>query len=102
MLTVDCWWAVEYSAEHNTDEYKSQMSMYDKTLAKNLNAQNTSLPMGDIPDWNRLVSTSELDPEFNEEFNKVISDCGIPDADEEHMKGDHDDLLNIHEEMNCV
>ena len=43
------------------------MKSYDESLAKNIDAQNTSLLMDEVPDWNCL-SLNELDPDFDEEF----------------------------------
>ena len=81
-------------AEQNTNEWEQQMKDYDKLLANNIDAKKTSLSMDDVPDWNRL-SINELDPDFDQEFNKVISDDDIPDADQ-----DSSDPINIHEMTN--
>ena len=81
-------------AEQNTDEYEEQMKSYDESLSKNIDARNTSLSMDEVPDWNRL-SLNELDPDFDEEFKKVISDDDVPNAE-------HDNIpeINIHEAAN--
>ena len=49
--------------------------------------------MDEIPDWNRL-SLNELDPDFDEEFRKVINDNDVPEADRDP------EPINIHEVSN--
>ena len=85
-------------AEQSTNEYESQMKDYDEMLAKNIDAKNTTLSMDEVPDWNRL-SLNELDPDFDEEFRKVISDDDVPDADHEGEPEDPNPI-NIHEVSN--
>ena len=80
-------------AEQSTNEYASQMKDYDELLAKNIDTKNMSLSMDEIPDWNH-PSLNELDPDFDEEFRKVINDNDVPEAD-------HDpEPINIHEVSN--
>ena len=81
-------------AEQGNDEWESQMRDYDQLLSSNIDAKNTSLSMDDVPDWNRS-SLNELDPDFDEEFNKVINDNGIPEADQPDLNA-----INIHEISN--
>jgi hypothetical protein len=67
--------------EQRKDEYKEAISEYNEGLKRRLEAKDIDANVTDVPDWNRL-SMDESDPDFNEEFNKVISDDAIPEADD--------------------
>ena len=82
-------------AEQGTSEWETQMAEYDELLSKNIGAKGTELSMDEIPDWNRL-SLNELDPEFDKEFNKVISDEGLPEAESEFAP-DESNPINVHQ-----
>ena len=71
-------------AEQATDEYRKQIEQFDTLLGDRLDAKDKDLEVNEIPDWNRL-STDEHDPQFNDEFNKVINDDSVPEADEEQQ-----------------
>jgi hypothetical protein len=71
-----------------------QMRNFDTNIQKRLNAQNTELKMEGIPDWNRL-SIDECDEAFIEEFQKVISDRSIPDADEDKSLPQYDGYIDM-------
>ena len=42
--------------------------------------RDQDLNVSDVPDWNRL-SVDESDPEFYDEFNRVIDDENVPHED---------------------
>ena len=70
--------------EKRTYEYKRRMTEFDEHLEKRLDilgSDSSSMP-SEIPDWNRL-SLDEDDPSFDEDFNKIINNDDIPEADEE-------------------
>ena len=71
------------NSEMETDEWKSRMSFYNQQIAEKFNAKDTSLTsiIHDVPDWNRL-SVDEGDPEFDADFNRVISDGSVPDVED--------------------
>ena len=67
--------------EQQKDEYIKAMKEYTKGLSRRLDAKDMDSHIMDIPDWNCL-SMDESDPVFNKEFNKVINDDSIPEADD--------------------
>ena len=75
------------TAEMNTEEYMAQMKRYDDEIQKCLNVQGIDLSQkaSQIPDWNRL-SLDEDDPNFQDEFQRVINDDSIPDADNQQKQ----------------
>ena len=74
------------------------MAEYDELLNKNIGAKNTELLRDEIPDWNRL-SLNELDPKFDKENNKIISDEGVPKAKYEFTP-DESNPINVHKASN--
>ena len=60
------------------------MSEFDEQLDKRLDiiGSEATHSANENPDWNRL-SLDEGDPSFDDDFNQVINDDEIPDADEE-------------------
>ena len=80
------------NSEMQTDEWQGRMSFYNEQIAEKLNAKDSSLigSLQDVPDWNRL-SVDEGDPHFDADFNKIISDDSIPEADNpRHTEGTTD------------
>ena len=67
--------------EQQKDEYIEAMNEYAEGLKKCLEAKDIEANITEIPDWNRL-SMDKSDPDFKEEFNKVINDETIPEADD--------------------
>ena len=70
-------------SEMATEEYKTQMQLFNKHIKDKLNAKNIDISdqINNIPEWNRL-SFNEDDPEFNELFTSTINDESIPEADD--------------------
>ena len=56
------------------------MEVYDSKIEQRLYVKDQDIDIMDVPQWNRL-STNEDDPDFWDEFEKVINDEGIPEAD---------------------
>ena len=52
------------------------------------------LTLAFVPDWNGL-SLNELDPNFDEEVRKLISDDDVPNAEHDNIS-----KINIHEAAN--
>ena len=69
------------NAVRNKDKYKDLMRIYDSKIQRRLNVKDKDIDLNQVPHWNRLLY-NESDPIFVEEFEKVISDDGIPDADD--------------------
>ena len=89
------------NAEQSTDIWKQRMTDYDQAIAERLNIENANIVLGDhddIPQWNRLSIVDE-DPEFVEEFNRVINDATLPEADKlemrEYTPDAFDDYINM-------
>lgn len=91
------------NAEQSTDEWRQRMKEYDESIEERLEAQNTNIDLGNYdqtPQWNRLSITDD-DPEFVEEFNRVINDASVPEADSLNPKdeatdqGDSSDYINM-------
>jgi len=77
------------------------MKDYDQAIAERLDIENANIALGnhdDTPQWNQLSIVDE-DPEFVEEFNRVINDATLPEADElvmrEHTPDAFDDYINM-------
>ena len=71
--------------EQENDEYGGQMEQFNTLLNKRLEAKYANINITSKPDWNWL-SIDKLDPEFDDEFHKVISDDDVPHADEAQPK----------------
>lgn len=58
------------------------MEEYDRIIEDRLEIANPNVPINDeVPGWNRL-SIDDYNEELQEEYNKVINDENIKDADE--------------------
>ena len=69
--------------ERQTDEWKQQMQRYDNVINERLKIQDNNKNQKEYTEsnqWNRLALDDD-DPEFVAEFNRVIDDESIPDAD---------------------
>ena len=84
------------NAEKETDEYKTKMREFDEHLDKRLDIidAESGHKLDQNPDWNRL-SLDEFDPEFDNDYNKVINDSDIPEADEEQKKVEAKDSRTV-------
>ena len=71
--------------EKSTDEYVRQMEQSNNVLNKQLGAKYVHINIASVPDWIRL-SIDVINPEFEDEFHKVISYYDVPHADEEQPK----------------
>ena len=71
------------NAEIATDEIKAKLKIYDSKINEKMKAKDidNGKEMGEQPAWNRL-SLDKEDNDFIEEFNRVISDASVPDAEE--------------------
>ena len=83
-------------AEMQLDEYKSQMKLFDEKIVERLSIKNDQIHFApEMPDWNRL-SLDEDDPEFVEDFLKVIDDENIPHADDAIKESiNYDNYINM-------
>lgn len=70
--------------EQQTDKWKNEMQKYDVAIEKRFDTSSSKADKyyGEAPVWNRLT-TSDVDEEFIDEFNKVISDSNVKEVDEE-------------------
>ena len=78
------------SAEKRTDKWKIRMKEYDEAIKKRLEIRDSDLSIqaAQVPRWNQL-SIKDNDPEFVEEFRRVIDDATIPNGmDDESNPGD--------------
>ena len=65
-----------------SDEWKKRMKRYDEQIEKHvMDVKDTDIDLKDIPRWNHL-SIDDEDEAFRDEFQRVISDDSIKDADE--------------------
>ena len=71
------------NAELITEETKNNIDTFDARIEARMDAQNidNGQEMGAQPAWNRL-SLDEEDNEFIDEFNRVINDTSVPDAED--------------------
>ena len=71
------------NTELATDEVKTKIDIYDMKILQKMDANNidNGREMGQQPAWNRL-SLDDEDNDFIEEFNRVISDSSVPDAED--------------------
>ena len=67
------------------DEYSGQMEQLNTLLNKRLDAKDVDINIASVSDQNQL-SVDKLDPEFDDEFHKVISDDYDSRADEKQPK----------------
>ena len=61
------------------------MEQSNTFLNQQLGDKDVDINIDSIPDWN-LLSIYKLDPEFDNEFHKVISDDNVSHDDEELSK----------------
>ena len=54
-------------------------------LNKRLDHKDVDINISSVPYWN-ILFIDELDPEFDNEYHKVISDGDVPHADEDQLK----------------
>ena len=66
--------------EKFTDEWKIRMNEFTTKLNIRLDAKNTTTPHPDVPAWNRLTLHG-IDNDFTDDFQKVINNESIPEAD---------------------
>ena len=71
--------------EQSTDEYIGQMENFNNLLNDQLETKYVNINIASVPDWNRIY-IDRHDPEFYNEFHKVISDDDVPNANEEQPK----------------
>ena len=64
------------------DEYSGQMEQLNTLLNKRLDAKDVDINIASVSDQNQL-SVDKLDPEFDDEFHKIITDYDLPHADED-------------------
>ena len=62
-----------------TNDYKKKMECFDRHLTNHIIARDKENDITDVLYWNQL-SIDENDPKFDEYFKKVISDNGVPEA----------------------
>ena len=55
--------------------------MFDKHLTDRITARDKKNDIINVLDWNRLF-IDEHDPKYDEEFKKVKSENGVPEADD--------------------
>ena len=61
------------------------MEQSNSLLNERLEAKDIDTNIASVPDWNQW-SIDNLDPEFDDELQKVISDDDVPHDDEEKPK----------------
>ena len=71
--------------EKATNEYSGHMEQSNTLLNERLEAKYVYINIASVSDWNQL-SIDEINPEFDNEFHKVISDDDAPHADGEQPK----------------
>ena len=76
------------------DEYSGQMEQLNTLLNKRLDAKDVDINIASLSDQNRL-SIENLDPEFGNEFHKVLSDDDVLHADQEQLKEESTHTLEI-------
>ena len=86
ILTISC---VNVQDKQNTGEYLLQIRNFDEILADILEAKDQELNTANVTEWNQL-SLDENDHKFFYEFNKVVNDEIIPNADDEHKPPSQD------------
>ena len=69
------------NTEKATDEWKERMREFDEKIKERLDVKHTDLSIQaeKVPHWNRL-SISDDDPEFVEDFRRVIEDSNVPEG----------------------
>ena len=68
--------------EKEMEKYKDLMATYDTKIEHRHDVKDKDINLTQVPHWNRL-SYEENDPNFMEEFGKVIDDDGVPNAEDE-------------------
>ena len=68
--------------EQETYEYSGNMEQSNTLLNKRLDSKDVDINIASVTDWNNLP-IDELDPKFDYELHKVISEDDVPHADEE-------------------
>ena len=80
--------------EKQTEVWKERMKSFTRDITERLNDPNFTIPYpDDAPELMRLDPDDE-DPDFIEEFNRVISNEHIKDADDE-VEVEQDPYLNM-------
>ena len=85
-----------------TDECRNQTKKFMEHIEERLDTADSDIKPGDygeIPEWNRM-SIDEDDNDFNNEFNRVVNDESIPEADdvneeEEYTTEAFDNYINM-------
>ena len=70
-------------SEKEMEKYKVLMATYDAKIEQQLDVKDKDIDLTQVPHWNHL-SYDKNDPNFMEEFGKVIDDEGVPDADAQY------------------
>ena len=69
--------------EKQVDEKESIFQELDKEIRRQLGKEDTQQADGDKPNPEDWAELWEFDPDFNAEFNRIVSDEAIKEADEE-------------------
>ena len=69
-------------SEMQTDEWKNRMQQFDRDIETKLETASTTHICTPDHDSAQVLDLEDEDPEFLEEFNRVISDESIRDTDE--------------------
>ena len=82
-------------AEKTTNEWKERMKDFDEKIAKRLDIKGSDLSqmVSNVHGWNKL-SILEEDPEFMEEFNRVINDAKVPHGANDDVN-DREDKVSV-------
>ena len=67
--------------EQEKDEYSGHTKQSNTLLNDRLDAKYVDINIASVPDWNRSY-IDNIDPESDNELNKVISDDDVPHDDE--------------------
>ena len=70
------------------------MGEYDDRIERQLDVKDKDIDLMEIPQWNRL-SIDEDDPEFLNEFEKIIQDDEVPEADDISLGPREDSYINM-------
>lgn len=84
------------NSEALTEEWKNRFSTFDSNIKSHLKAQgiDASKEMSERPPWNQLTLDDE-DQEFINDFNRVINDESVPEADDAYPDDCYDGYLNM-------
>ena len=80
------------NAELSTIDWQNRTTEFDQEIKEKLNVKDPSAPQpvnDTITNWNSLSLDNE-DQEFLDEWNRVINDDDLPEADENELEGNGD------------